>query len=356
MTVAAQKQAGTGSGTAAFLARHGLAGATPERLRGDASARRYYRLPGTGLLLMKDPADPQGFLSYIRVARHLNDLGLSAPRVRGADPVLGTALIEDWGDATYARRLAGGRSEHALYALAVDALAFLHNAPQGTAIAQPRYDLAVLLTELAVFCDWFAPAIAPALDVAGFRQRFLALWEAELRDVAARRDTLVLRDFHIDNLMELEGRDGVRRCGLLDFQDAVIGAREYDLVSLLQDARRDLSPGLESRMLDRYIVAAPAHQGAREAILARYHLLGAQRHARIAGVFVRLCRRDGKPGYLKWLPRVLGQLEAALLAAGLGAITEFLSSELPGWRRRGEILAQALSREFADKPEGAENA
>lgn len=351
MMVAARKQADTdtGSGTAAFMARHGLAGVVPERLRGDASARRYYRLPGTGLLLMEDPVDPQGFLSYIRVARHLNDLGLSAPRVQGADPALGLALIEDWGEATYARRLVDGRSEEDLYALAIDALAYLHNAPRGTEIAQPRYDLATHLVELAVFCDWFAPAITPRLDIAGFRQRFLALWEGELRDVADRRDTLVLRDFHIDNLMELEGRDGVRRCGLLDFQDAVIGACEYDLVSLLQDARRDLSPGLEARMLDRYFTAAPAHTGDREAILARYHLLGAQRHARIAGVFVRLCRRDGKPGYLKWLPRVLGQLEAALRAAGLGTITEFLSAELPDWRRRGEALAQALSREFANK-------
>lgn len=355
MTVAAQKQAGTGSGTAAFMARHGLAGVVPERLRGDASARRYYRLPGTGLLLMEDPSDPQGFLSYIRVARHLNDLGLSAPRVRGADPALGMALIEDWGDVTYARRLAEGRSEEDLYALAIDALAYLHNAPRGTEIAQPRYDLGVHLTELAVFCDWFARAIEPGLDVAGFRKRFLALWEAELRDVAARAEALVLRDFHIDNLMELEGRDGVRRCGLLDFQDAVIGACEYDLVSLLQDARRDLSPGLEPRMLDRYVAAAPAHLGGRDAILARYHLLGAQRHARIAGVFVRLCRRDAKPGYLKWLPRVLDQLEAALAAAGLGAITEFLSVDLPGWHHRGKILAQALSEGSAGMLEGTEN-
>lgn len=321
-----------------FLARHGQAGARLEALPGDASARRYHRLVGAGLLLMEERGDPQGFAAYIRIARHLNALGLSAPRVEGAAPAHGLALIEDWGSATYGRRLAEGADEEDLYALAVDALLHLHHAPGAADIAQPAYDRATWLAEIAVFCDWFAPAIAPDLDKETFAARFTALWDEALADVVGRHETLVLRDFHIDNLMDLAGRPGVRRCGLLDFQDAVLGPCEYDLVSLLQDARRDLAPGLEAAMLARYSAAAPARLGGDAAIRARYHLMGAQRHARIAGVFIRLSRRDGKHHYLNWLPRVLGQLERALEAAGLRDISAFLAAELPGWRARGDAL------------------
>lgn len=334
---------------ATFLARHGLAGAELVALAGDASPRRYYRLPGAGLLLMEDRTDPVGFASYLRVARYLNGLGLSAPRVEGADPAHCLALIEDWGLATYANRLADGRSEADLYALAVDALAHLHNAQAAgdAAIAQPAYDRKVWLDEAQVFCDWFAPAIAPDLDREAFTQRFLALWDQALAPLYDRREALVLRDFHVDNLMELDGRDGVARCGLLDFQDAVLGPSEYDLVSLLQDARRDLLPGLEDAMLDRYIAAAPPGLGGGDAIRARYALMGAQRHARIAGVFVRLCQRDAKPRYLQWLPRVLRQLDHALQAAGLTEITALLARDLPDWRARGEKLAQKLAQAAA---------
>ncbi len=326
-----------------FLARHGQAGGPLVPLPGDASARRYYRLPVAGLLLMEDRTDPEGFSSYIRVARHLNGLGLSAPRVEAADPVHCLALIEDWGDATYARRLKAGRSEAELYALAIDALAHLHRAPEGAAISQPFYDREVWLTELALFGEWFAPALAPDLDRAAFSRRFLELWDTALAPLYGRREALVLRDFHVDNLMELDGRDGVSRCGLLDFQDALRGPREYDLVSLLQDARRDLAPGLEEAMLERYIAALAGDEAEARAIRARYHLMGAQRHARIAGVFVRLCRRDGKAHYLAWLPRVLGQLDAALAAANLTPIADFLAEALPDWRARGEALASRLA-------------
>lgn len=322
-----------------FLARHGQAGARLEALPGDASARRYHRLVGAGLLLMEERGDPRGFAAYIRIARHLNALGLSAPRVEGAAPAHGLALIEDWGNATYGRRLAEGADERELYALAVDALLHLHHAREAAAIAQPAYDREIWLAELRVFCDWFAPAIAPDLDRDAFSAHFIALWDQALADIVGRHETLVLRDFHIDNLMDLEERAGVRRCGLLDFQDAVRGPCEYDLVSLLQDARRDLAPGLEAAMLDRYVASAPSLLGGAAAIRARYHLMGAQRHARIAGVFVRLSRRDHKHHYLNWLPRVLGQLEAALAAAGLDEISAWLSAALPGWRARGDALA-----------------
>lgn len=337
---------------ASFLARHGYAGQRLKPLAGDASARRYFRLPGKGLLLMEDRSDPVGFAAYLRLSRHLLSLGLSAPRVHGADPSTGLALVEDFGGGTYAACLADGADEAGLYRLAVSALLHLHHDRRGAEVSQPDYDLATQLEELDLFCSWFAPAVAQGgFDARAFATRFRALWRDALAPVAARRDTLILRDFHIDNLMRLDGRDGVRRCGLLDFQDGVIGPCEYDLVSLLQDARRDLSPGLETELLSDYIDNAPPRLGSAAEIRARYALLGAQRHARIAGVFLRLHRRDGKPGYLTFLPRVLRQFETALRDAGLTEITEFLNLELPGWRSKGARIAASMDRRENGAPD-----
>ena len=316
-----------------LLARNGLAGTEPVPLAGDASARRYYRLEGHCLLLMEDASDPAGFSAYLRLSEHLNALGLSAPRVIDADPAAGLALVEDFGNNTYAVCLGGGHDEHALYRLAVDALLYLHHDHRGDHVSQPLYDLDVYLDELDIFADWFAPAVARQnFDRTGFKMHFRSLWAEALEPVSERFDTLVLRDFHVDNLMLLENRQGVARCGILDFQDGVLGPCEYDLVSLLQDARRDLAAGLEEMLLAHYAANAPARLGSMQEIRQRYALLGAQRHARILGVFVRLCQRDGKERYLAFMPRVLRQFKTALGDAGLGRVACFLDEELPGWR------------------------
>lgn len=319
----------------AFLAAQAESASCLAALPGDASSRRYMRLEGRGKMLMEDRHDAVGFAAFLTLARHLSTLGLSVPEVYGADPAHGLALIEDFGNQTYSVQLAAGRDEADLYGLAVDALLALHRHPMATQVAVPRYDLATLLDELSIFSQWFAPAIRPQIDTEAFDRAFRRLWQDPLASLQQGRATLVLRDFHVDNLMELDGRDGVRRCGILDFQDGVIGPAEYDLVSLLQDARRDLAPGLEQAMLDRYVAAVPDAEGVRQ----RYYLSGAQRHTRIAGVFLRLNQRDGKPGYLRFLPRVLRQMETALDAAGLGDIAAFLDRELPGWRKAGPALA-----------------
>lgn len=330
----------TGAEAEALLAAHALDRAALEPMPGDASSRRYFRARGRGLLLMEERSDPVGFDAYLRVSRHLRALGLSAPEVVGAEPRAGLALIEDFGDLTYTACLARGDDEAALYALAVDVLLALHGEARAAEIAQPPYTVARLLDELDIFADWFAPAVAPdGADLAAFKAEARALWAAALAPVATAPRTLVLRDFHVDNLMLLEGREGVARCGLLDFQDAVIGPPEYDLVSLLQDARRDLAPGLEADCLARYLAAAPEAQGTEAEIRHRYHLLGAQRHARILGVFVRLDRHFGKPRYLGFLPRVVSQLETALREAGLDEIAALLDRALPGWAERGRALA-----------------
>lgn len=328
--------------SAALLAAHGQERARLTLFASDASPRRYHRLEGQGLILMEDPTDPVGFDAYLRLSAHLNSLGLSAPRVIAAVKASGVALIEDFGDTTYTRCLAAGHDETALYRLAVDALLHLHHNPRGAMVDQPRYDMRKMLDELKIFAEWFAPAVTPDLNVARFKQEWCALWQASLAPADARFDTLIMRDFHVDNLMLLDGREGIARCGLLDFQDGVLGPCEYDLMSLLQDARRDLTPGLEEVLLIHYLDNAPANLGSPEEIRRRYHLLAAQRHARILGVFVRLCRRDGKPRYLEWLPRVLRQFLTALKDAQLKEISALLDLRLPDWRAEAAALDTRL--------------
>lgn len=324
---------------ATFLARHGHSETDLEALPSDASSRSYIRLAGTELLLMEDRADPEGFAAFIRLARHLNNLGLSAPRVIGADPAVGLALIEDFGTATYGKLLGRGHDETKLYELAIDALLHLQSAPRATDVTLPTYGMDTLLDEVSIFSEWFVPAFAPAIDVPSFDAEFRGLWRKGLGPVQDAPKTLVLRDFHIDNLMLLEDRAGSAACGLLDFQDGVLGAAEYDLMSLLQDARRDLGAGIEQAMLERYLAGVPAQSGTETAIMRRYHLLAAQRHTRLAGLFPRLNKRDGKVTYLKFLPRVMHQMQTALAAAKLSEISDFLDTTLPGWRFAGPAMA-----------------
>ena len=249
-------------------------------------------------------------------------------------------MIEDFGTATYDKLLEAGYDETALYKLAIDTLVKLHSDPNATDVTVPAYDMNLLLQELSIFSEWFVPAFAPHVDVASFDAAFRSLWRIALAPIMDGPKTLVLRDFHIDNLMLLEGRAGIQACGLLDFQDGVIGTAEYDLMSLLQDARRDLASGLEDTMLARYVAAVPASCGTADNIMKRYYLLGAQRHTRLVGLFPRLKKRDGKSGYLAFMPRVVLQMQTALMAADLTDLTDFIDTTLPGWRDAGAAMAK----------------
>lgn len=323
-----------------FLARHAHSDAALLALPSDASPRSYVRLVGEDRLLMEDRTDPVGFDAFIRLARHLTSLGLSAPRVFGTAPSNGLALIEDFGTSTYSKLLQAGHDEATLYELAIDALVHLHAHPQSTEVIAPDYDMELLLQEISIFSEWFVPEFAPTVDVPRFDAAFRDLWRKALTPVVAAPKALVLRDFHIDNLMLLEGRKDVKACGLLDFQDGVLGAAEYDLMSLLQDARRDLADGLEDAMFKRYLAAIPASCGTPDEIMNRYYLLAAQRHTRIVGLFPRLSKRDGKAGYLQFMPRVLKQMQTALIDADLPEISDFIDTNLPGWRDAGAEIAQ----------------
>jgi hypothetical protein len=322
---------------AAFLERAGWPAAERTMLAGDASFRRYERVHGAdgSQAVLMDAASPQENVAVFRdVARLLQALGLSAPRVLAEDTERGLLLLEDFGDQTFGRLLAEGAPQETLYRLATDTLIDLQRAWRthgGDGAALPRYDDTLLIDrEAALLLDWYMPAVGLEPD-AGQRQAYRQAWQEALARVHAHPTTLVLRDFFPDNLMRLEDRAGTAACGLLDFQDAVIGSPLYDLASLLQDARRDVPPEIEEEMLQRYLAAFP-EMDAQDARVA-YTVIAAQRHAKVIGIFTRLARRDGKPGYLAHIPRLWRMLNKALSAPALAPVHAWFDVNLPRTQR-----------------------
>lgn len=321
---------------AAFLAASGWSDGVAEPLTADASFRSYWRLcRGRDRVVVMDAPPPhEDVASYIAVASILRHLGLSAPSVWAEDRVRGFLLIEDFGDDTYTRLLQRGADERSLYTLAIDALAALQCAAGAAApIDLPPYDEAKLLDEAVLLVDWYLPAVLGLPPSPAAREEFLALWRSVL-PIACEpfAPTLVLRDFHVDNLMLLPDRTGVEACGLLDFQDAVIGPPAYDLVSLLEDARRDVPEDLRQAMTARYLDAFPMLN--RAAFARSAAILAAQRNCKIIGIFARLWRRDGKAAYLRHIPRLWRLVASDLRHPALAEISQWLDRYLPSDARR----------------------
>lgn len=302
--------------TADFLVAAGWGGAAAAPLAGDASARRYTRLSrrGATAVLMEAPGDAEGTARFARLARWLVAAGFSAPRVLAGAP--GLLLLEDLGDDLFARHVAAApEAEERLYSAAIDTLAALQRLPPPPGL--PAWDAA----HLGALTEPFVTAFAPRAGIDTARAAAVPAQVAALAAalLPARRVTC-LRDVHAENLIWLPDRAGVAATGLLDFQDAFLGPPAYDVVSLLADARRDLAPGLAGRMMARFAEATGAEPGL---LAAEAALMTVQRNLRILGVFARLAEA-GKPGYLRFAPRVLGHLRAALAHPALAPLAETL--------------------------------
>lgn len=321
-----------------FVARAGWPGAELKPLAGDASFRRYERVfwQGKQAVLMDAPPAHEDVAPFIKVGRYLESLGISAPHIMAEDRENGFLLLEDLGDDSYTRLLArqdDAALEEQLYKEAVAVLAelHLHNRRHGPGIELAPYDHAALMREIALFTDWYLPAVMegdPALDTR--RAEFTQLWDSLLRQHPPATEVAVLRDYHADNLLWLADREGTKRVGQLDFQDALLGHAAYDLVSLLEDARRDVRPQTVQAALGHYCRLTGCD---REELMAAYALLGAQRQAKIIGIFVRLGVRDGKTHYTHYLPRVWGHLAHDLAHPLLADIRDWTEAHIPqAWR------------------------
>lgn len=310
----------------AFLARHGWAGATLVPLAGDASFRRYFRVTDRGrtAVLMDAPPDKEDSRPFLFIARFLLANGFRAPRLLAADLEAGLLLLEDFGDRRMGPVLASEpEREEAVYAAAVDLLLALHRVPPPLELRP--YDRSELLREVMLFPEWYLRAAGIEADIAAYTDAWDRVWGDVLAETD-QRPVLVLRDYHADNIMLLDA-DGPAGLGLLDFQDALAGHRAYDLVSLLEDARRDVPPRLAVAMVDRFVAGAGVDEA--ERFRAACAVLGAQRNVKILGIFVRLRDRDGRAGYVERLPRVWAHVTRNLAHPALAPVRAWFDTHVP---------------------------
>jgi aminoglycoside/choline kinase family phosphotransferase len=347
----------------AFLAESGWGAAELRPLPGDASTRRYIRLQmgARTAMLMDQPqhaeaptagpdATPEarralGYNAlarlagadcgrFVATARYLKGCGLAAPEILSADIAQGFLVLEDLGDDLYTDVIAAGGNERAMYQAAIQALARLHAkaAPAWLTADKPLflYDETAMLAEVDLLTEWFLPLALKRNVETDLADEHRALWCDVLRAIGGAR-VFVHRDFHAQNLLWRSGQKGLARVGVLDFQDALAGAPAYDVVSLLEDARRDVAPELAQAMTKSYIAASrdegtaidPDHFRLTAAVLA------AQRNAKIIGIFARLYERDNKPRYLSHLPRVWRYMEHDLRHPELAKLRSWYDRHVP---------------------------
>jgi tRNA threonylcarbamoyl adenosine modification protein YjeE len=336
-------------------------------LQGDASTRAYARIHGraASYVLMDAPRMPDGppianGLAYSRIAHLAEDVrpfvaighalaanGIAAPTIHSADLDRGLVLLEDLGDLTFGRALEEGYLQSELWGAAVDLLLQIRQSPipanlplpDGTNYRLPRFDRAALEIELDLILDWYWPEMKGSPASETIRREFRALWSPMIARLLAEPACVFLRDFHSPNLFWLPDRPAGARVGVIDFQDALAESWALDLVSLLQDARVDVPVPLEDALRDRYIceVARREPDFNSERFRATYAVFGAQRATRLIGLWVRLLRRDGKPGYLHHMPRTWDYLQRNLAHPDLAELRAWYDLHFPVEIRRAPV-------------------
>jgi tRNA threonylcarbamoyl adenosine modification protein YjeE len=366
-----------------FLDATSFAEAHRRRIQGDASSRSYERLTlgEHHAILMNAPRRPDGppvrdgkpysqiahlaedVVPFIAVANGLRQLGYSAPQIYEAEIADGLLLIEDLQtDPVVSGDPPAPIPER--YAAAVDVLITLHDqkVPAGVRIAPnvahrlPVYDRDAMLIEAELLLDWYLPHHGMPVTE-DMRAVFAELWHVALRVVLDSKPTWVLRDFHSPNLIWLEERKGVARVGLLDFQDAMMGPAAYDLASLLQDARVDVPELMEVELLGNYVKQRAAVDPDFEpaSFIRIYATVAAQRASKILGIFARLNKRDGKPQYLRHIPRVWGYLQRSLAHPSLEALKDWYTEHVPvpDAPPQPQELGQESGQQFANEAPAA---
>ena len=316
-----------------FVREAGYSPGDLQPLAGDASNRRYLRLMADQTFVVMDAPPDRGedVAPFVAVTAWLRSCGYSAPEIHSADIEAGFLLLEDLGDSLFSRVCSDTpQSEAGLYTAAVDLLGEIAQGrppdtlPNGVHLRP--YDAHAILSEAMLFAEWYLPAITGASPSQDLIDHFRSLINEACADVAPARQVLVLRDYHAENLIWLPDRHGTARVGLLDYQDALAGHAAYDLVSLLEDARRDTTPELREAMLARYLAQAGVDETPfREA----YCVLGAQRNLKIVGIFARLCLRDGKTRYPALIPRVWDHLMRDLSHPRLAPLASLIREHVP---------------------------
>lgn len=307
-----------------------------EPLPNDASMRFYDRISFADktLLLMDSSREKRSLPPFVKINEFLHNRGYSVPKIIAKDMKAGLLLLEDFGPFTYTKLLEENRRtdfEFELYKKAADVLIKLHK--EKIDIELPEYNYELLMDELLLLIDWYFPILNDKPLSDKLRGEYIAIWKTILERIHYKNSCLVLRDYHVDNIMFLENRIGIQSVGLLDFQDAVVGSYAYDLVSLLEDARRDISATLSSKILHHYIDKTSFID--KQKFLSDYAILGTQRSCKIVGIFARKAIRDKNKRYLIHLPRVWNYIRMNIKSPIMKPLAEwFAKIDIPIIRDR----------------------
>lgn len=311
-----------------FLRQSNWESASRHPLASDASGRTYERLSlnAKNAILMNAPySTGEDVKPFVAVTSMLKDLNLSAPSIYYKDIKNGFLLIEDLGDDLFALLCKNSpEKEHGIYSSAVDLLLHIHRNPAPKSL--PMYDMNVYLRESKLLTDWYVPtALGSPLSKSLIEEFHDILHETFLK-IPSDNPVLVMRDYHAENLIWLPKRSGINRVGLLDYQDALAGHPAYDLVSLLEDARRDTSNDLQKNMINQYVSKTQLDA---EEFFTAYNVLGAQRNIKIIGIFSRLSLRDKKSNYINLIPRVWDHLINNLNHNACSTLKQWISQNVP---------------------------
>jgi aminoglycoside/choline kinase family phosphotransferase len=326
----------------AFLTENGWGTSTRTKLFSDASFRHYERLSNgeKSVMLMDAPPEKEDIKPFVNIDHYLRRNNFNAPQIYAMDEKNGFLLLEDFGNDSYTNLLSGKSSlsgkyeEEELYCAAIDVIAGLHRIPLAEKIAD--YDYSLLMRECRLLVDWYLPNIGLDMDVKAAGEEYIEIWKDILTGIKPAEPVTVMRDFHADNLMWIPNRSGIERVGLLDFQDAVAGSPVYDLVSLLEDARRDVANDTVDACLKRYIKNRKVLD--KDEFMANYAMFAAQRNCKIVGIFARLAIRDNKPRYLSYMPRVWGHLMNDIKHPALAPLKKWISKIIPAAKRKPDAF------------------
>lgn len=335
----------------AFLNSHGYAGATRRFLTGDASMRAYESVKtttGEVLVLMDWPKRPEGppvldgkpypkvahiaedAYPFVAISQYLRGIGLTAPEVLHVDYDQGILLIENLGQEGVLGEY--GRPIEDRYRESVVCLGYLHSHTMqqdlpiegGPIHHVPDFDPTAMKMEARLLLDWYLPWKRGEQPSEAERQDYLAIWDGLIGELQSAEKNLLLRDFHSPNIIWQPQQAGVRRVGLIDFQDAMIGPTAYDLASIVQDARVDIPKALADQMMIDYLTLRRSLGDFDEAsFLKSWAIMAAQRNCKLGGLWVRLKERDGKPQYLQHMPRTLRHLSMALAHEALAPLRDW---------------------------------
>jgi hypothetical protein len=325
-----------------FLNENGWGKAVREKLFADASFRRYERLSNgeKTVMLMDAPPEKEDIKPFVNVDQYLRRCGLSAPQIYAVNEKDGFLLLEDLGNNSYTNLLAGNSpisgmySEQDIYACAMDVLLQLHRCAPSEQV--PHYEYATLMQECRLLTDWYLPNIGSKVPLDEASEEYIELWKDLLSNANDEEKVTVMRDYHADNLMWLPGRNGVERVGLLDFQDAVLGSPTYDIVSLLEDARRDVDATTVDLCIKRYLKNRSSIN--KDNFMVSYATFAAQRNCKIIGIFARLAIRDRKTRYLGYMPRVWEHLLNDIKHPKIAPLKKWISKVIPAEKRKMEAF------------------